>query len=425
MPRLFPTTVVLCLIALPAKAHLGAVGAADVTLQDDIDGAFALQEPWGLVLGGGVDPAYWLCHELLSSPGVGVRPEFVRSPNGSMLAMTQLLSGSVIARESLYFSDDGCDWRPAGGATDLLVSVAAFHPTDPLRAIGGTSNYEIGAVENVLLLSTDGGQTFEVEQTFPGLLFRSAEFGPDGSAYAIAVSEDASTAYLLRSEDGAAPWTSAELDSSSTKGPLFPELMGIDPSDPEVLWIRFDDASTDVLLRSTDGGSSLFVVTSTPEAIVDLIPGLDGDAWITSGDRELWYAPGGSDFSPVPSPQVWGGTRQGSQLFLATDSDRELAAAVRGQSSAFETVFETLDLAGPLQCASDSQVTAVCAPLWDSLINDLELKANGLGNDDDSASEQEDERSTCDGCTSGGEASPAPGLFLLSLLAGFTLRRRS
>ncbi|MCO4770203.1 MAG: hypothetical protein KDA24_09255 [Deltaproteobacteria bacterium] len=422
--RAFLPALALFLVVLPgsARAHIGASGAADVAAGSA--GDIALEEAWGLLLSDG-SGFEWVCHEILTAPGVVVQPAYVMNDDGVLLGLTGLGNGSRVDGESVYRSEDGCSWVPPAGLSDRIVAQAAFAPGMPQVALAVSADYAVDGYDNVIARSTDAGATFEVVRSVSDVLLRDVTFGAGGTAWVVGVAEDPPAALLYRSDDAGLTWDSVPIDGSGAESLFFPSLLGTHPTDADVFWLGLDGNSADLVLRTSDGGDSFAPVSGAPAALVDLVPQGDG-AWITSGDRELLWAADGVAFGPVEAPQVWGGGMRVGTLLLAADTSRERTALWSRDGEEFAPVFETADLRAP-SCAPGTEVGDECAPLWDELVVWLEanIPPDETGDDDDSGS-GEPPPPGCGGCAGVGQSvAPWESSFLLLVLGAYLVRRRT
>ena len=138
-------------IRATASAHVGdVVGGIDMVVGPD--GA-EIEASYGLVVPDG-DDWRWICHEVVTEPGVVRSPRYARSPDGGWLAW---LPDPALGRdgETLFRSTDGCDWPAVQGLG--TVSQAVFDPADGRTALATSAT---PGARNAIFESTDGGLTF-------------------------------------------------------------------------------------------------------------------------------------------------------------------------------------------------------------------------------------------------------------------------
>lgn len=413
----------LALLLLPglAGAHIGA-GAGDIDVTVPAGGApsLVLEAPWGLVVTDDRDDFRWICHEQLSSSGVDELPAFAIAPDGALLGVAGLLTGTLVTDESLYRSTNGgCDWEAVQGTTGRTVEDAAWHPTDATVALGVTSDRPTdgGAYANGVLRTTDGGATWVEVAGWSGVVLRSVEFGPGGIAYALGVREDPVEAVLFRSGDGGDTWVERPLPELGLESVLFGVIEAVDPVDADEVWMSFDGSFVDGLVRTTDGGDT-FEALDVVDLVLDVTLHTDGSVWLVGGPREVWYSPDRASFEKLEeAPQVWGGAEDGDRMTFAVNTlahPEAMVSTVDGVD--YDLVLDVLELDGPIACPAESLSAQVCEPLWEDLQRTLELmrpRPSNPGDDDDSAAPTDD----CEGCSaSGADPGGAAALLLLFLL---------
>jgi hypothetical protein len=155
-----------------------------------------------------------------------------------------------LAGDDLYRSSDGGQtWNATGYDFGWGTYVLGISPSDPdtVMAFDSTGGGEFR--------STDGGKTFASVTTAPGLLtgFNEVVSSSDGSMY-VTGGDEQGYPHMYKSADGGLTWI--ELSASSWEA-----AFALSPSDPSILYTY--DADEDVVLRSTDAGSTWKLAGST------------------------------------------------------------------------------------------------------------------------------------------------------------------
>src|SRR5690606_18465988 len=141
--------------------------------------------------------------------------------------------------ESLYRSEDGCDWTPPEGLTGRVVTVAAFDRAEPSRAVAGTGDLTPGA-RNALLYSEDGGRSWsESEYAGADRLVTRVDAPGSGAFWASTLAPSGAPPSLLRSTDGGRTWSGSPVDPVDWGAPADTRvrLLIASPDDPETAWV--------------------------------------------------------------------------------------------------------------------------------------------------------------------------------------------
>jgi hypothetical protein len=320
----------------------------------------------------------WICEDAM---GVGSQedPMLAFAANGAILASTY---GGLEASKS-----SGCDWAPAaaktavaGTPTGLYAIDLAMEKGDASKGVGLVAATATG-ITYVVETSDDGaswtqtgvplpasfvGLTLETAPSQRERLYVSGRLGPPDYP--------AMPGVIERSDDRGATWHTLFIEGKDVESS--PYISGVDPDNPDVLYVRLDGATTDRLVVSKDGGATWTQVfgTSLPAAMGDtsnllgfaLSP--DGATVAVGGPKDgLWTAPTSTlAFARVSSMSAlcltWG---KGGLYGCADELNDGFTAGVSsdgGQS--WTPLLHRAGLCGPLACATDSAVTKRCTSLW-------------------------------------------------------------
>jgi hypothetical protein len=308
----------------------------------------------------------WFCEDLLYFPFV---PGLAFDPPVEVSSRGEVLLGFEDGAHALT---DGCS------VTDLR-SVAHREITDLAATPDGVTVYATD--------STTGGRAF-ILRTDPSLVFQRMGDGVDrlrfvtvevaGSRpdriYASGFDDSPSrTPRVLRSDDGGATLIGITPGASLGDGAY---ISGVDPTDPDVLYVRVVDGLSSTLLRSADGGEHLAAVARTEDAMVGFALSDDGaTVWYGSAEGGLFRSTDrGLHFAPVSATPTLGLRFHAGALWLVTDWLREPWALGRSTDGGehFEAVLRFEDVPGPPACASPSEATSICVDRWPAFRSSIE-----------------------------------------------------
>jgi hypothetical protein len=236
-------------------------------------------------------------------------------------------AGSTFTSRVWITKDDGATFSQVGGNLDpdILPETIEVAPSDATRVYASGTRRIGGVPYGVLLASTNSGQSF-TETDFALL---ETDAGPTDRA---------------------------------------PYIAGVDPTNPNRVYVRVDNIDGSRLLVSDDG---LATTRQVWQAQGDLL------GFVVSPDGTKVYAGGPNDGLHVASStaldfsnQTWPGQVQcltfyGSQLLACSN---EVSGFVVGSSTddgaTWTAVLHLSCVAGPLACPATSLETTQCAPNW-------------------------------------------------------------
>jgi hypothetical protein len=243
-------------------------------------------------------------------------------PSHRILAMT---SGAGL----VYSDDDSCSWTAAGGTlTDVMPYALAVDTSNENRVYAiGVPRADVHAGESIYV-SSDGGVTFgEPVFTAPALsALLTVLVAPSqpSSLFAAMFSTPENHPILLRSRDSGEHWeVAADLVDSLGENPF--ELLAIDPSDEDKLYVRILGASAETLAISEDGGLSFVQSVSIPGKLKAFLKLASGTILVggTAGTEALGYrsTDGGKTFEPwQQAPHVHALAERNGKLYVAAEN---------------------------------------------------------------------------------------------------------
>lgn len=319
-----------CLLLLSLAVLVGATPArADGSFPEPQHILLPAARPQQIILGTNFgllfsddDGATWSfsCEQPLSAYAVGY--QLGAHPTQRVFAMT---AGAGL----IHSDDDSCSWTAARGTlTDVMPYSLAIDPSNWRRV------YVIGVlregprVGESLYVSDDGGLTFgEPVFTAPvrsALLTVMVAPSRPSTLYATMFSTPENHPILLRSGDSGEHWeVVADLVDALGENPF--ELLSIDPSDENRLYVRILEASAETLAISDDGGLSFVRSVSFPGKLRAFLKLASGTILVggTAGSDPLGYRSTDSalSFEPWPeAPHVHALAERNGKLYVAGEN---------------------------------------------------------------------------------------------------------
>ncbi len=300
----------------------------------------------------------WYCEDLLYFPfvsGLSFDPPVEVSARGDVVLGFE---------DGAHAITDGCD------VTDLFT-VSHREITDLAATPDGATLYaaESTSGSRSYILRADASLSFQRQGAgIDGLRFLTVEVAasrPD-RVYASGFDESSGrTPRVLRSDDGGA--TLAAISATESLGDAA-YISGVDPTDPDVVYVRVVEGLGSTLMRSADGGAHLAVVARTSDAMVGFALSDDGaSVWYGSADEGLYRSTDhGLHFTLMRMVPTLGLRFHGGALWLVTDWLRQPWALARSLDGGahFDGVLRFEDVPGPPFCASPSEGTAICNDRW-------------------------------------------------------------
>lgn len=273
----------------------------------------------------------------------------------------------------------GCDWTLEGGElADRYVVDLSVERGDAARAVLIISNglgpgefltqlWETG--DNAASWTQAGADlpvdflalTVDAAPSDPARVYVSGRYGPPDYTGAVA-----------RSSDRGQTWERFDIPGSDDTH--LPFLSAIDPADPDVLYVRLDGASdmpgetSDALLVSKDGGQTWTTVFEGAGDLLGFALSPDGSTVVVGGpDDGLWSAPAATlAFTRIAEVGVRCMTWSERGLYACADEFRDgFVVGLSGDGGqSFEPLLHLDGVCGPLECAPQSRVAAICEDQW-------------------------------------------------------------
>lgn len=433
--RLVVLAVSTLAAALAAPGIVAAHGGPPITrlvaLHPTDPDVLLLQTSYGLLrTGDGGNTWSWTCPQVMDWD-LGEDPEFLVLGDGSVLGA---LFGGLVRGEP-----DLCGWGGPPPGLDTVVIDLEPHPTEPLRALALTS---AGGQVNGLWQTTDGGRTWSPAAELGEVLWERVRYAPSapGTVWVSGGNPprgdpsspdfEPRTAWVWRSDDGGQTFDPANRRAVD----LRPEdrvvqLLAVDPTDPDRLYLRVSARDADDSLRRSDDGGRTWVTLRTLPTLRSFTVSGDGRTlWVSGLDAGVARSTDGGDTWEVLDPDL-------DALCLAWRADGllvcgrvpvdpfGLARSPAGHLGDLETVYARPRLSGPAPCPAGGDVAETCGPWVADLCEDVALSAPWCPSEPvdggTAAAPAED-----GGCRAAGRA-PAPGLGGLAVLLGAMILGRA
>ena len=380
--------VVFSLVAPPVAFANGRYPLAQQVLVDPSDiRHLYLRSTYGVLMSSDAGTTWaWLCES-----GIGYDP-------GEDPTMAIVGDGSVLAGafEGLFTTRDrGCSWRKDDAIGQHYVNDLAV-VRDGVTVLAATVNVRSnGRFEAQLWRSIDGAMTWSsydigTESLLPFTL-DAAPSDPQRvyvTAANVPMTPDAGlnagTGVILRSTDGGKTFAESPIPGTDRYNP--PLIAAIDPSNPDVLYVRVQgDQDTNNLvaswlLYSKDAGRTwreLF--RAKADMLGFALSSEGGTVLIGMGDTRngarpvdtsvigLYRANSGSlSFSRVSNGQVGCLTYSGNNLYVCGSqqtSGYELGIS-NDDGTTISPLFEYGTVQGPLVCPADTPQAMICTAQW-------------------------------------------------------------
>lgn len=336
----------------------------------------------------------------------------------------------AVSFDGLTFSTDfGCTWDKVQGQLATFNITDAFpDPGDSghVLAVARPGSLDGGTPPQGVYESTDGGRTFgpplyvapdamryvsgvEIAKSNPSRYFATMySFSPSTQPY------------IARSADRGASWE--VLDISPSVGGKAVQLLGVDPADAQILYLRLsDNFGREQLAISNDAGLTARIALQLPFRMTAflrrasgtlMVAGSDGGAFISTDQGSTFTRSGNT-------PHFRGLGERSGRLYAVTDNlaDGFAVAVSMNDGASWQPLMRFDQLRGPKACGS---LPSTCAAPWEALKVTL-----GIGSAAD-AGTGSPRRSGC-GCTSASSSEtsvPAACLLIAMLRSRRPARRK-
>lgn len=383
--RSLASRVGLVAAALAGAAVLSFTGPADANGRYPAAGLVALDpsDPQHIVVrvtyglistSDGGETWKWLCEQAVGFSD-NEDPMVAITQNGTLLA--GVFKGLSVS------TDRGCNWSFVGGdLTDRYVVDLSTEKGAPQNAVAIASNGIGGGkfLTQVFETSDDGATWTQagvnLPEDFLGLSIDTAPSDPQRMYLTGRYGAPAYTGVVERSFDRGQTWEKLEITGADDKHP--PYLAAIDPTDPDVLYVRLDAAEADSLVVSKDGGATWTQVFQETGGLLGFALSPDGKKVAVGGDLDgLWIAPTDTfAFTKVADLRVKCLLWTPNELYACADEFKDgFHIGVSHDEGKTFTAFEHLQEVCPLECPEGSKVASECPKQWGAVSLTIDAKS--------------------------------------------------
>ena len=420
MARISTATIalsMLCLSSPPAFAN-GRFPSADQLLIDPADARhWILRATFGLLQSHDAGQSFsWICED-----AVGYAQD--RDPALAIVANGTVLAG--FSRELRASRDDACAWvSPFPEAAQESLLDATADPADENDAFFLSHSLSSSHEVRIFSARDDGSPLAPLDlalgDDFSPVTVEVAPSAPN-RLYVTGILNDLSTV-LLRSDDRGQSWVRHEISPHSS-APAY--IAAVDPSDPDRLYLRLDDDTTDYLLVSEDGGSSFSEAFSLDADMLGFALSPDGAHLAVGGPMAGLFLADSKTLSFTQSPSGLLGptclkwTESDGLIACGRESIDQFTLARSDDGQQFSALYH-LGALQPLSCDQGSSVGSQCASVWPGVAHTLGIDLGSA-----SAGSTGTVRAQGGGCAlSAGRASGARWLAVAGLLSCAIAARR-
>jgi hypothetical protein len=292
-----------------------------------------------------------------------------------MPAFTQ--SGSLVVATfgGVLTSDDGCGYRYVPELEGEIVLDLARSASDPdslvaFRLLGRGG----GIYDSSVVRSDDAGASWTFFPLLPEeFLPLTVDFSARDAARVYLTARrgegDGFDSVLLVSDDGGETFQAQSIPNTADQHLAY--IAGVHPTDPDRLAVRVDDLEGTVLLETSDAGASFRTVfvgsgrltgfAYSPDGADIAFGGLDDGLWAGASDADEFERR--SDVEPT----CLGWNDDG--LYACADAQRtgfSLGRSTDGGRS-FESLLVFAELCGRSSCRGETDVGALCSYDWQNV----------------------------------------------------------
>jgi photosystem II stability/assembly factor-like uncharacterized protein len=437
--------------AAPARANGRFPASGQIALDPSDPDTLLVEATYGLLLthDGGKNWG-WICE-----PAVGYGN--VEDPVMAFMSNGTLLAG-IFEGLSLG-TPDGCQWGFADGGLSsryvIDLSVDKVTPSNALLIISNNAGQD-DAGDAIYLTqlwqTSDDGATWtqagvNLPQQYLGLTVDAAPSNPMRVYSSGRNGPPDYPGVLERTDDRGATWLTLPIPGSDNTN--LPYISAVDPTNPDVVYVRLDAQSTgtgtatsDTLIVSKDGGMTWSTAYTALGALNGFALSPDGTTVAIGGPMDgVLTAPSSTlAFTKVSSVGALCLSWDTTALYACASefTDGFTAGISSDQGKTWTPIFHLSDFC-QLQCAASTDVAQMCPAYWAPLVAQLDVPCgNGAGGATSSAASSSSSSSSGSGGSGGaakscacslpggadGMALSAAALSLLGLAALRVRRRR-
>ena len=353
------------LVGLPALANGRFPAAGQIAVDPSDPDHLVVRTTYGLTVSNDHGARWsWVCEGAVGYSGT-------EDPMMAITADSSIIAGIF---EGLSASHDkGCQWDFAqGGLKDRYVIDLATEQLDPKNAILAISNSVGGSMfltevwetkDNAATWTVAGvdmpadflGLTLDAAPSDRNRIYVSGRYGKPGYDGA-----------LERTGDRGATWTKVLIPGSNDQA--LPYIGGIDPQNPDVVYVRLDAVKTDKLVVTKDGGATWTDAFTSTGNLLGFAISPDGATVAVGGDTDgIWTAPASTlAFKQVSKIGAKCLTWTSAGLYACADEfvDGFAVGLSKNQGATFTPVMHLQVNCGPLACGAATSNGSKCPDAW-------------------------------------------------------------
>jgi MYXO-CTERM domain-containing protein len=376
---------------------------------------------------------YWICPESIGFNADKEDPPVVITGDGTVVAGT--FGGLSVA-------PDGCDFGYQGGELEgrFFVDVQPGGSAERVVAVSsnGLDNF---AFEVNLWASSDSGASWAHVGASPPADFLALGLGVSASDEARlyltgrdGTSDAALAGAVYRSDDGGETWTRFAVPGTGATADeqTLPYIGGVDPSDPDTLYVgvittRMNVVTRFELLASHDGAESWESVFAVADEVSGFALSPDGQTVAVAGPKQgLWTAPADTlAFTKVSELHIRCLTWAERGIYACTDQfvDGYSLGLSEDDGVTFTPLAELGSPCGPPpSCGSETSTARECTARWP--LEKQELNAQDCGAAGAGGEPPPPDGESCSCRTPGADARSPALLAALGLALALGARRR-
>ncbi len=303
----------------------------------------------------------WICEDGLYYPLV---PAFNYDPSVELSASGALVFGF---ENGIRSTADGCTTTDVTGTSRHAFADLTSDPTgNTLFAIESTP----GVPATIWRMDRGLSEVSRYDTGMSDVRFDTIEVAPS-NARRLYLTGRAGAEFrpvFYRSDDGGRTVTPLEPDAGAADSMW---VSGVDPRDPDTLYVRATVGLGTELRRSRDGGRSFHRIASTPDPMLGFAISDDGrTVWIGSIEAGLLRSDdGGESFRPVNRLPILCLRQHAGVLWACSDwvSQPFALGRSRDQGATFEPMLHLTNFSnfqGPPACGVRSEGAEVCVERW-------------------------------------------------------------
>lgn len=364
-PLGFAAAVVVTLAALPALANGRFPASGQLAVNPSDPAHLVVRTTYGLTVSHDAGARWsWICETAIGYGGT-------QDPMMAITADGTLLAGIF---EGLSVSHDrGCQWDFAqGGLKDRYVIDLATERLEPKNAVLLISNSIGGSMFLTQLWETkDNGATWTVAGVdmppdFLGLTLDAAPSLPSRIYASGRYGKPSYEGALERTNDRGKTWEKLLIPGSNDLA--LPYIGGIDPQNPDVVYVRLDADKNDRLVVTKDGGTTWIEAFTSSETLSGFALSPDGATIALGGDKDgIWTAPASTlAFTKVSNVGARCLTWTTAGLYACADEfvDGFAVGLSTNEGKTFTPVMHLQVNCGPLECGAATSTQKICPDLW-------------------------------------------------------------